>query len=156
MSNKTLNNPHLKENPFTVPEGYFEQVEARWSSAAVQEKATDKEKGRSFMRLLLPQLQLAAAFALLFGLGYLLMITITKGKTDTLQTEELSILSEWPYWGLDHRKVYDLVLEGLPEDDESHFLLDMDIEDLMDYMNYPGFDPVHLDLNLIYDVRHLP
>lgn len=169
MSDKSLHNPHLKENPFTVPEGYFEQIEARWmrqlEETALEETPAAEEtkpgfltgmKDRPILRVLLPQLQLAAAFAFLFGLGYLFMVTIYKGKTDTLQTEELSILSEWPYWGLNHQKVYDLVLDDFPEEDDSHFLRDLDIEELLDYISYPGFDPVLLDLHSLNDLRNLP
>ena len=84
------------------------------------------------------------------------MVTIYKGKTDTLQTEELSILSEWSYWGLNHQKVYDLVLDDFPEEDDSHFLRDLDIEELLDYISYPGFDPVLLDSHSLNDLRNLP
>ncbi|HKM31434.1 MAG: hypothetical protein GX281_06445 [Bacteroidales bacterium] len=165
MSDKSLHNPHLKENPFTVPEGYFEQVEARWmrqlektalEETALEETPAAEIKDRPILRVLLPQLQLAAAFAFLFGLGYLFMVTIYKGKTDTLQTEELSILSEWSYWGLNHQKVYDLVLDDFPEEDDSHFLRDLDIEELLDYISYPGFDPVLLDSHSLNDLRNLP
>ena len=119
MSHKELHNPHLKENPFTVPEGYFEEVQARWSrftaqaeEPALHTKAAQKalfgsapaEKARTdatpagrekaalvdsaskykrLRTLLLPQLQLAAAFALLFGLGYLFVVTLTRNKLDT-------------------------------------------------------------------------
>ena len=165
MSDKSLHNPHLKENPFTVPEGYFEQVEARWmrqlektalEETALEETPAAEIKDRPILRVLLPQLQLAAAFAFLFGLGYLFMVTIYKGKTDTLQTEELSILSEWSYWGLNHQKVYDLVLDDFPEEDDSHFLRDLDIEELLDYISYPGVDPVLLDSHSLNDLRNLP
>ena len=165
MSDKSLHNPHLKENPFTVPEGYFEQVEARWmrqlektalEETALEETPAAEIKDRPILRVLLPQLHLAAAFAFLFGLGYLFMVTIYKGKTDTLQTEELSILSEWSYWGLNHQKVYDLVLDDFPEEDDSHFLRDLDIEELLDYISYPGFDPVLLDSHSLNDLRNLP
>lgn len=172
MSHKDLYNPHLKENPFTVPEGYFEEVQARWAlfTAQVEEHTQPAsqtqadptaaperaKKDRPFIKLLLPQLQFAAAFLLLFGLGYLFVATLTKNRLDTPPADEMSVLNEWAYWGIDHHTLYDWVQEGIPENDNSPFLLDVDIEDLLEYMDYPGFDPVHLDLNSIYDIRHLP
>lgn len=192
MSHKDLHNPHLKENPFTVPEGYFEEVQARWSrftaqaeEPALHTKAAQKalfgsapaEKARTdatpasrekaalvdsaskykrLRTLLLPQLQLAAAFALLFGLGYLFVVTLTRNKLDTPPADELYVLNELSSWGFDHHTLYQWVQEGVPEDNNARFPMDLDIEELLDYMDYPGFDPVYVDLNTLYDIRHLP
>ena len=166
MSEKTLYDPHLKENPFKVPAGYFQQVEARWASGELPDQGTlpdqgawsdqgalpDRElsgngKGRRFIRLLRPQLQLAAAFILLFGIGYLLLLITGRNETQQMQTEELSVLSEWSNLGLDHRKVSNLILDDLYEENQTTTIIDPDIEDLIDYMDYPGFDPVNLALN---------
>jgi hypothetical protein len=160
MSEKTLHNPHLKENPFKVPAGYFQQVEARWADLSKKEndrvfvqgntadtERLDNRKGRRFIRLLRPQLQLAAAFVLLFGIGYLLLTITGRNETQQMQTEELSVLSEWSVLGLDHRDISNLILEDLFEENRLTTVIDPDLEDLIDYMDYPGFDPVNLALN---------
>ena len=160
MSEQTLNNPHLKENPFQVPAGYFQQVEARWEGLSGKEndrvsapgntadtERLDNRKGRRFIRLLRPQLQLAAAFVLLFGIGYLLLLITGRNETRQMQTEELSVLSEWSSLGLDHRDISNLILEDLFEDNQATPVIDPDLEDLIDYMDYPGFDPVNLTLS---------
>ena len=178
MSEKTLHNPHLKENPFQVPAGYFQQVEARWASGALRAQGalpdqgalpnqralpdqralrdqgalpnqdlSGNGKGRRFIRVLRPQLQLAAAFILLFGIGYLLLQITGRNNTEQMQTEELSVLSEWSTLGLDHRDVSNLILEDLFEESQTSAVIDPDLEDLIDYMDYPGFDPVNLALN---------
>ncbi|MFA5443493.1 MAG: hypothetical protein WC128_00385 [Bacteroidales bacterium] len=148
MSEKTLHNPHLKENPFKVPSGYFQQVEARWANGEVPDQVrSDPGKGRRFIRLLRPQLQLAAAFVMLFGIGYLLLLITGRNETRQMQTEELSVLSEWSSLGLDHRDVSNLILENLFEEDQMTPVVDPDVEDLIDYMDYPGFDPVNLALS---------
>ncbi len=152
MSEKTLYDPHLKENPFKVPSGYFQQVEARWANVEFPDKVRSTNgKGTRFIRILRPQLQLAAAFVLLFGIGYLLLLITGRNETRQMQTEELSVLSEWSTMGLDHRKVSNLILEDLFEDNQMTTIIDPDIEDLIDYMDYPGFDPVNLALNTDYE-----
>lgn len=148
MSDKTLHNPHLKENPFKVPSGYFQQVEARWANGEVPDQAGSVTgKGRRFIRLLRPQLQLAAAFVLLFGIGYLLLLITGRNETQQMQTEELSVLSEWSVLGLDHREISTLILEDLFDENQTTTVIDPEFEDLIDYMDYPGFDPGNLALN---------
>ncbi len=160
MSEETLHNPHLKKNPFTVPTGYFEQVEARWSGQDIRavygfgeappredtETLPGKGRGR-FIRLLKPQLQLAAGFVLLFGIGYLLLVMTGRNKEEQMPADELSVLNEWSYWGLDHRTVSELVLDDFLEEDPSPAMTDLDVDELLDYMNYPGFDLANMDLN---------
>jgi len=148
MSEKALHNPHLKENPFTVPAGYFQQVEARWTNGELPDQARSVTgKGRRFIGILKPQLQLAAAFVLLFGIGYLLLLTTGRNQTRQMQSEELSVLSEWSSLGLDHRAVTNMILEDIMEEGNMVTQIDPDIDDLLDYMDYPGFDPVNLALN---------
>lgn len=152
MSDKALHNPHLKENPFKVPDGYFEQILACWTvreNTLEEIREVPERKGDRFVRLLKPQLQLAAAFLILFGIGYVLMTIIGKNKEAVRETEELSFLSEWSFRGFDHRMVSELVLEDFMEQQDHLDRIDPDIDDLVDYMNYPGFDPVdfHIETN---------
>ncbi|HHV03926.1 MAG: hypothetical protein WCQ69_01230 [Bacteroidales bacterium] len=162
MSEKTLHNQHLKDNPFRVPQGYFDQVQTRW---AVRNDSPEEirdvpggypvsdgyeyetgGKGGRLVRLLKPQLQLAAAFLLLFGIGYVLLLFTGKNKDTQLETGALSIMSEWSYWGLDHHTISDLVLEDFMDQEGPRDKIDPDVDDLMDYINYPGFDLMNFDL----------
>ncbi len=135
MSEKTLHNPHLKENPFQVPAGYFQRwkpvgpaVELRDQGALPDRKALPDQRTlpdqgalpdrrHCRIRKALPDQNCpateragvlfvcsvhncgAAAFILLFGIGYLLLQIAGRNNTEQMQTEELSILSEWSTWG---------------------------------------------------------
>jgi hypothetical protein len=158
MSENTIHNPHLKENPFGVPQGYFEQVEARWA-----QKAADAQQGvssevfpevhqdsgslpvaesrsRHFFRLLKPQMQLAAAFVLLFGIGSLLLFITDRNRGTETQSPEFSLLGELSDRGLDHRVISDLILDDFPEEESTYDLTNLDLDELIDYLNYPGLD----------------
>ena len=150
MNEKTLHNPHLKENPFRVPDGYFEQVQARWAQKTVDEQSGrspevfhekhDEGRFRRIIRLLKPQMQLAAGFVLLFGIGSLMMYITSRNQKTEAQTAEFSLMSELSYWGVDHRVVSDLILEDFPDEDNAYVLTEMDVEELIDYLNYPSLD----------------
>lgn len=61
-----IEDPHLKENPFKVPEGYF--LELRDS---VSNRIAGREKQHpSLWTIARPQLGLVTAFAIVFFLGY--------------------------------------------------------------------------------------
>ncbi len=61
-----IEDPHLKENPFKVPEGYF--LELRDS---VSNRISGREKQRtSLWTIARPQLGLVSAFAIIFFIGY--------------------------------------------------------------------------------------
>ena len=64
-----LNGFESHENPFRVPEGYFETLEDRLM-ARIADEAADVETKRPVWRILKPALALAATFALIFGMGY--------------------------------------------------------------------------------------
>lgn len=87
-----LSNPHLKENPFSSPEGYFAQLEADLLETIKAENSTKEEPKRS-KRILSPQLQtafsMAAMFIIILGLGYSAMY-ITNTVTDSKITEQLA------------------------------------------------------------------
>lgn len=66
-----LSEGKCKENPFRMPEGYFDSLADRLSARIAEEEAeaagTPK---RPVWRILKPAITLAAMFALVFGMGY--------------------------------------------------------------------------------------
>ncbi len=63
-----INNPHLKENPFTVPEGYFLNLRENISEMISSERVEESKIG--FWRLVKPQLALVSTFAAIFLIAY--------------------------------------------------------------------------------------
>jgi len=163
MSENTIHNPHLKENPFEVPPGYFEQVEARWAQKAVDaqkrlspevfpEEQQDsyslpvaESRLERFIRLLKPQMQLAAAFVLLFGIGSLMLLITDRNRGAETQSPEFSLIGELSDWGVDHRVISELILNDLPQEESAFDLTHLDLDELIDYLNYPNLDPVDFE-----------
>lgn len=78
-----LTTPALKENPFSVPRGYFTELEDRLHAKI---ESPEKSGGSTFSTLR-TSLAMAAMFALVFGLGYsVLYITGTHAGSDPEQT----------------------------------------------------------------------
>lgn len=83
-----LSNPHLKENPFRVPNGYFAQFEAD-----IQKRIKEESKDitpKAPKRLLYAQLKsafsMAAMFIIILGLGYSVMyVTNSLEKDNTTE-----------------------------------------------------------------------
>lgn len=63
-----LQNPCLKENPFTVPPGYFSRIEDQVHAEISLHKTTSVKSGR--FAVLKTHFALAATFALILGIGY--------------------------------------------------------------------------------------
>lgn len=61
-----LEDPSLKHNPFSMPEGYLESLE----DAMHEQIATEEKPSGGFIAVLKPALLLAAMFALIFVMGY--------------------------------------------------------------------------------------
>lgn len=57
------------EQPFRVPEGYFDALEDRVMARIAMEEAPETGR-RRFWTVIKPALALAATFALIFGMGY--------------------------------------------------------------------------------------
>ncbi len=73
-----LQNSTLKENPFTVPQGYFAQLEKSVMEKIETTETPQKAPVSNIFSILRPAIGLAACFALIFGLGYgVLYITNT-------------------------------------------------------------------------------
>lgn len=65
-----LNRPASGENPFKLPEAYFEGLEDRLLARIAEEEKQQEPVQRPVWRILKPALALAATFALIFGMGY--------------------------------------------------------------------------------------
>lgn len=69
-----------KENPFRVPENYFEDFSARLQMKLESEKMEAPKKQNKVIQILKPALTMAAGFALLFTLAYWPLKLITPGQ----------------------------------------------------------------------------
>lgn len=78
-----LTTPALKENPFSLPKGYFTELEDRLHATI---KSPEKSESSAFSTLR-TSMAMAAMFALVFGLGYsVLYITGTHSGNEPEQT----------------------------------------------------------------------
>lgn len=60
-----IDQPHLKENPYSVPPGYFNSLQN-----AVSEKISSQTSKLGIWSVVKPQLGLVSAFAVIFLMGY--------------------------------------------------------------------------------------
>ena len=86
-----LEEKKLKENPFGVPQGYFESMrqEVMEKISATPVYVPEKEKPATFMTYFKPAFALAAVFAIVFGMGYGAMY-----MTGTVQDEETQLQAQ--------------------------------------------------------------
>ncbi len=143
-----LANPHLKENPFTVPGGYFESVVAQWTVAKkageVSQTLPEAKKTNRLWTFIKPSLSLAAGFALLFGLGYGTMkLTRTQRLTEEDTPDEFSALYEY----VNRSTVRDFLENQPVEPDYASLSLD----DMVEYLSSQGVDVESLVLSSVMD-----
>ncbi|HDJ34150.1 MAG TPA: hypothetical protein ENF21_08675 [Bacteroidetes bacterium] len=125
-----------KENPFRVPEGYFDKLQDKIDKAVAIRQVTPDEK-RGFFSLLRPQLALAAGFAGLVLLGYFAVKLILKPEPETSQND-LAEYIEFHMDDFDESQIIDALGEqdpGIPEldytDDEIiYYLVTEDIDEI--------------------------
>lgn len=65
--NLNIDNPHLKENPFSLPEGYFSQVRDSVSQRISNQEGSGWSRFRNIAR---PQLALLSSFVIIFFIAY--------------------------------------------------------------------------------------
>ena len=82
-----MDNKHLRENPHTVPEGYFNALQD-----AVSDKISASGKRTSFWSIARPQLALVASFAIIFFVAYATINIFSpgNGKESTISVENYS------------------------------------------------------------------
>jgi len=77
-----------KENPFRVPDQYFDNFSARLQTRIEAETSIVPDQPNRFIRILKPALGLAASFALIFLLVYWPIKTFTPTQSAENQTED--------------------------------------------------------------------
>lgn len=60
-----IDQPHLKENPYSVPEGYFSSFQS-----SISDKISQRDSKVGTWSVIKPQLALVSTFAIIFLMGY--------------------------------------------------------------------------------------
>jgi len=119
-----------KENPFRVPDNYFEDFSARLQTKLEEEKKGVSKNQNRFIRYLKPAIGLAAGFALIFSLAYWPLKTFTPNQ----QTE--NVRSETEIFDMH----YASMVEGIDENsfyallDEPNGKVQLSNDDLENYV----------------------
>lgn len=120
-----------KENPFRVPDNYFENFSARLQERMETEKAGVPEKKNTIIRYLKPAIGLAAGFALIFTLSYwpLRMFTPNEqaNNSNSSNTESEMLYASWVE-GIDVGSFYAML-------DNPNGSVDFTDDDLADFVN---------------------
>jgi hypothetical protein len=83
-----IDQPHLRENPYIVPQGYFNSLQD-----AVSEKISSEKKQPGTWSVVKPQLALVSSFAVIFLMGYVAVrlftptVTVTPDKNISAESE---------------------------------------------------------------------
>ena len=86
-----MENKHLRENPYSVPEGYFNNLQD-----TISERVASGKRGSSFWSVARPQLALVTSFAIIFLIAYATINIFSPGKAD----ETLIVTETDPVEGL--------------------------------------------------------
>ncbi len=137
----TDNSKYSRENPFDVPEGYFDTMEDRIEER-IRAEENEGAPGQKFIRIIKPILGLAASFALAFLLIYYPITKILSKYTgETIdQTGERTKLNEELLTGCGYldENMFFLALTSKEEtaDFESDEILSFLTSELDDYEVY--------------------
>lgn len=120
-----------KENPFRVPENYFDDFQARLQ-AKLDEQQEKRGRGSVVIRYLKPAIGLAAGFALVFSLAYWPLKTLTPDVVADNNMNEINVnemLFVSAVEGIDENSFYELlenknVDEQLSDEDVASYLND--------------------------------
>jgi methyltransferase-like protein len=110
-----LQNANLKENPFSVPQGYFSSVEE-----AVHQKIHKEEKVNPLVSFFKTSIALASVFGIVFGLGYGAMYL-----TDTLDTNTSA--NQAPVYASNEEENTDEFTISASEEEIEQYLIDSDL-----------------------------
>lgn len=120
-----------KENPFRVPDNYFENFSARLHERMETEKAGVPEKKNTIIRYLKPAIGLAAGFALIFTLSYWPLRMFTPNEqainSNSSNTESEMLYASWVE-GIDVGSFYAML-------DNPNGSVDFTDDDLADFVN---------------------
>jgi methyltransferase-like protein len=110
-----LQNANLKENPFSVPQGYFSSVEE-----AVHQKIHKEEKVNPLVSFFKTSIALASVFGIVFGLGYGAMYL-----TDTLDSNTSA--NQAPVYASNEEENTDEFTISASEEEIEQYLIDSDL-----------------------------
>jgi hypothetical protein len=119
-----------KENPFRVPDNYFEDFSARLEIKLEAEKKGVSENKSRFIQFLKPAIGLAAGFALIFSLAYWPLKTFTPNQQLTkvgTQTSESEMFFASLVEGMDENSFFALL-------DEPSVKVQLNDDDLANYV----------------------
>ena len=110
-----LQNANLKENPFSVPQGYFSSVEE-----AVHQKIHKEEKVNPLVSFFKTSIALASVFGIIFGLGYGAMYLTNTLDTNTSATQA-------PVYASNEEENTDEFTISASEEEIEQYLIDSDL-----------------------------
>jgi hypothetical protein len=119
-----------KENPFRVPDNYFEDFSARLQMKLDAEKIGVSDNKNRFIQYLKPAIGLAAGFALIFSLAYWPLKTFTpnqQANNTGIQANESEMHFASLVEGMDENSFYALldeteVADQLNDDDLANYV----------------------------------
>jgi hypothetical protein len=119
-----------KENPFRVPENYFEDFSARLQERLEAEKAGVPKNQNRIIQFLKPALGLAASFTLIFMLAYWPLKTLTPNKQASnivTETDESEMFFASLVEGMDENSFYAML-------DDNNGTVQFSDDDLANYV----------------------
>jgi hypothetical protein len=120
-----------KENPFRVPENYFDDFSARLQVKLEAEKTGNSKNQNKIIQFLKPALGLAAGFALIFMLAYWPLTKLTpqqQAKNIETETDMIDMIYATMVEGIDVNSFYALL-------DEPNGKVQFTDDDLVSYVN---------------------
>ena len=128
MNNDILkySSDELKKMPYTVPEGYFEQVKAEIS------RSTAAEEGVSLWRKAVPYISVAATFLIMVSAGTFFLEKTTQQEGMTYE---------------DYLVHSDMLIEAEYEQDTQIADATIAAEDILEYLIYTGVTAEDIELS---------
>jgi len=128
---------NIKQNPFKVPENYFEDLPSR-----IQEKINAKQEVpiRSMKTVLFnPKVLAAASLILILGLASVFIFQLNdpvNNTTDPIALEEFNTVSNYLITDLDDDELMQAYVEMTDESDNSYLISteDLDEQEIIDYL----------------------
>ena len=120
-----------KENPFRVPENYFEDFSTRLQLKLEEEKRGSTKNHSRIIQFIKPALSLAAGFALIFMLAYWPLKTLTPNQQASnivTETDESDMLYASLVEGMDENSFYAML-------DDNNGTVQFSDDDLANFVN---------------------
>lgn len=120
-----MENRHLRDNPYSVPDGYFSTLQD-----SISERVSSSKRGTRLWNIARPQLALVASFAVVFLIAYatINLFSPGDGNRDTFTTEEAQV--EALYVKTSFVDFYDSSADTLYSEEES-----IDPEEIVEYLS---------------------